>query len=101
MGETSDRFKQRMVNTLYYSGLYRMTRLTGKVAARLEVKDYVHYGLEPLLEEQGHAIASQFTQRSIEEKLISLSWFLILLTVAVIAATAMVPLLQAFHILPR
>lgn len=101
MGEASDRFMQRVVNTLYYSGLYRMTRLTKEERDRLEVKDYVHYGLEPLLEQQGDAIASQFTQRSIEEKLISLSGWLILLTVAVIVATVMVPLLQAFHILPR
>jgi len=78
-----------------------MTRPTKQEAEQLEVKNYVHYGLEPLLEEQGQAIASEFTQRSVEEKLITLSWILIGLTGAVILATVIVPLLQAFHILPR
>jgi hypothetical protein len=88
MGSSSNRFLHRVINLVYYGGLYRMTRI-----GDLPKDNYIfQYGLEQLLERQGEEISNVFTQRTTEERLERLNIWLIVLTafVAFIAIASIV-----------
>lgn len=83
MGEASARFEHRVINMLYYSGLYRMTR----VERHTEPTFVCNHGLEPLLEQQGAEIANVFTQRTTEERLTTLNKLVLIFTLIVAIST--------------
>lgn len=89
-GGESAVFSRRLVNLLYYAGLYEMTRRSVRVprpAAPGVTSPRVQFGLEALLEKQGEAILNSFTQRGIEEVSLSISRKIVLLTVVLLVVT--------------
>lgn len=87
MGEASKHFTHRIINMLYYAGLYRMTRKETREA--LKNPDKVYRGLEPLLERQGEEITTTITQRTVEESLARINLWLFALTIAGVILAAL------------
>jgi len=92
MGEASNRFTHRIINMLYYAGLYEMTRIPRRLVSRRRF----HFGLEPLLERQGQEITNAITQRTVEEKLSAINRLVIGLAVLGAILTAFSVLRQWF-----
>ncbi|MGA8905582.1 MAG: hypothetical protein WB661_11325 [Candidatus Bathyarchaeia archaeon] len=90
MGKASNRFTHRIINMLYYAGLYKMTRIPREQVSR----ENFHFGLEPLLEEQGQEITNAITQRTLEEKLSTINRFVVGLAILGAILTALSVLRQ-------
>lgn len=69
MGRASNRFAHRVINMLYYAGLYEMTRISNT----LNCSKAIYFGLEPLLEKQGEEICNVLLQRTEEENVASIN----------------------------
>lgn len=90
MGKASNRFTHRIINMLYYAGLYHMTRIPRKLVSRRKFQ----FGLEPLLEQQGQEITNAITQRTLEEKLSTINRWVVGLAILGAILTALSVLRQ-------
>lgn len=82
----SNRFVTQIINLVYYSGLYQMTR-EKEFQETIPAGTRIHFDLERLLERQGAEILRIFTQRSTDEKLARVTRWLVVLTVALVVVT--------------
>lgn len=94
MDSPSPSFARRLMNLVYYAGLYEITRpihgvagLTPRPAPPAALAPKIRFDLEPLLERQGDAIVNSFTQRGLEDESLRISNRIVLLTVVLIVAT--------------
>lgn len=94
MGKASSHFTHRIINMLYYAGLYEMTRIPKN---KLESRRRVHFGLEPLLERQGEEIANTISQRTEEEKIASINRWLPVATVVIGVVSILLALISYWH----
>lgn len=103
MDQPSPAFARRLVNLIYYAGLYEISRPNHKLVGRTPrpappapLAPRIRFDLEPLLERQGDAIVNSFTQRGLEDESLRISNRIVILTVVLIVATVVSVLVEKF-----
>lgn len=90
MRSSSDAFLQRVINILYFDGLYQMIRESKRHPIEpTPGLAHICKGLEPLLESQGQALTETFTHEIQERKVEFLSMWVLILTVLGLGVAAL------------